>query len=56
MIKEIIPKIERFRFTSKEKKRKVCNRENLAIKLGKAEPLSMFVGKIGDLTNLINFN
>jgi hypothetical protein len=26
------------------------------IKLGKAKPLSMFVGKICDLNNLINFN
>jgi hypothetical protein len=56
LIKEIIPKIETFRFTSEEKKRKVCNRESLPIKLGKGKPLSMFVGKICDLNNLINFN
>ena len=55
LIKEIIP-IERFRFTSGEKKRKVCNRESLPIKLRKAEPLSMIIGKICDLINLINFN
>ena len=30
--------------------------ESLRIKLGKAEPLSMFVGKMCDMTNLINVN
>jgi hypothetical protein len=56
LMKKIIPKIERFSFTWGEKKREVCNRESLPIKLEKAKPLSMFVGKICDLNNMINFN